>query len=165
MTGAKPKTTLELYFVSNGTAPYIIGEPRAYECDGKDGYVSFNGHFYVEDGPPLPEDIATDTSGRPLRLRHSRRYSEHLPLKMHMLVHRREKEPHTVEVEGNVTKHHYNKVEEHMYLIEIYLRVKHLNTDQYGPVDIGTEDAPDIQQVCFFPTDVQTIFFRVLEKL
>ena len=51
MTEAKA-TTLELYFVSNGVTPYIIGEPREYKCDGKDGYVRFNGHFYVEDGPP-----------------------------------------------------------------------------------------------------------------
>jgi hypothetical protein len=164
MTEAKA-TTLELYFVSHGASPYILGEPRAYECDGQQGHVRFNGYFYVEDGPPLPEDMATDASGRPLRLRHSRRYSEHLPLKMHMMMRRRETDPYKVEVEDNVTKEYHNTVEEHMYFIEIYQRVKHLNTDQYGAVDIGTEEEPDVQNVCFFPTDVQTIYFRVLEEL
>ena len=135
-------TTLEIDFISSKATPYIMDrETAVYECDGKEGSIRFNGYFYVKDEPT--------------------EYSDHLPMKMHMNVKQFEKEPWKIE---NGTEY-YKLVEEQMYFIEIYRRVKHDDTSQYGPVDIGTEDDPDVQDVCFFPTCWQTIYFRVLEEV
>ena len=122
--------------------PHIMGqEPTAYECDGKEGSLRFNGYFYVKDEPT--------------------EYSDHLPMTMHLFVKHVEKEPW--KVEGGTQ--YFKTVEEYMYSVEIYRRVIHDDTSQYGPVDIGTEEDPDVRDVCFFPTCWQTIYFRILEEL
>lgn len=133
-------TTLDIHFVSTGTDPYVMdSDTVTYICDGKEGSLRFNGHFYVEDNE--------------------------FPLKMHLFVRRREKEPYKVDMEYNKTTQHHKIMEEHMFFIEIYKRIKHNSTDMYGPVDIGAEGQEDIQNVCFFPTQWQTIYFRILEVL
>jgi hypothetical protein len=135
-------TTLEIDFTGPKATPYIMDrETTVYECDGKEGSLRFNGYFYVKDEPT--------------------EYSDYLPMKMYLIMRRVEKEPW--KVEGGTQ--YFKTVEEHMYSVEIYRRVTHDDTSQYGPVDIGTEEDPDIQDVCFFPTCWQTIYFRVLEEL
>ena len=131
---------LDIHFISNDTTPYLMDSSSAkYECDGKEGSIQFNGHFYVKD--------------------------EELPMKMTLFVRRREKEPYKVDTEDNKTTQYHNTIEEHLYIVEIYRRIKHKSTDIYGHLDIGAEGEEDIQNVCFFPTQWQTIYFRILEVL
>jgi hypothetical protein len=75
---------------------------------------------------------------------------------------RREKEPYKQEVdEKGISTSYYNIIEEYMYLIEIYKRVIHESTDKYTEIE---EDGMPMK-VCFFPTNKQTIYFRILETL
>ena len=148
-------TTLDIFFMQTTPIIYVKDSDSAtYECDGKEGVLHFNGYFYVEDEAPSPNEEENK----------NRRYSDHLPIKMFLHMKRREKEPYKVEKKPESTTCHYNTLEEHIYYVEIYRRIKHDNTSQYGPVDIGTEEEPDIQNVCFYPTCWQTIHFRVLEE-
>ena len=144
-------TSLRLYF-NNVTkdqhrVPYIIDEDTfEYKCDGKEGTVTFDGYYNVEDRePPYPEDDALERWERPMR------HGVWLPQKLNLYVQ-------WSKVESNEQK----IVEEHGYIIEIYKRVKHASTNQYSEIDDGDDQS---MRVCFFPTDRQTIYFRVLETL
>ena len=138
-----PKT--EIYFNTarkeDHRVPYISNdEPIEYVCDGKEGHVTFDGYFYVEDhAPPYPED-----EGIPIH--ECRRTTEWLPKTVAMYVR-------TLEGE--------KVLEDHAYLVEIYKRVKHECTNKYSELD--GEGAP--MRVCFFPTDRQTMYFRIVETL
>ena len=134
----------------NQRTPYIRGQtPIEYFCDGKEGYIHFDGYYYVENhAPPYPEDEVV----------RQRRYGEWLPQKVIMFTQLREKEPYKVEVIDNVTKTYYKEIENLQYIIEIYNRVIHENTDVISHIDDGGE----LIDVCFFPTNRQTIYFRVL---
>lgn len=153
-------TTVELHFRSIGESPfktpYIREEETVeYICDGKEGSICFNGYYYVEDhAPPYPEDEEMNAWERPTR------YKNYLPQKLHLYMKRREKEPYKKEVdEKGWTRLYYTIHEEHMYLIEIYKRVIHECTDQFS--EIEDEGVP--MKVCFFPTNIQTVYFRILE--
>lgn len=139
--------------------PYIMGQtPIAYECDGKEGYITFNGTYHVENHPPpYPEDEALSRWERP------RRYTEYLPKTHFLSVKKRESAPYKVQVSVNVTRNHYRVFEENLYMIEIYKKVIHECTDHYGPVDL--EGDGELTQVCFTPTNKQTVYFRVLETI
>ena len=156
-------TTLEINFTPTNSEqscrmPYIREDPIDYKCDGVDGHLTFNGYYYVEDhAPPYPEDAEL-----PVWMRE--RHSTWLPqiVKMHALL--RETEPEWVE-RNTVeiwTRYHYKTLEENTYLVEIYKRVKHECTNAYSN-DVDSDG--DEMRICFFPTDKQTIYFRVLEKL
>jgi hypothetical protein len=128
--------------------PYICGqEPIEYFCDGKMGHIHFNGYYYVEDhAPPYLED-------RP------RRHDTWLPQKLIMFMQLVEKEPYKVEVVDNATRSYYKDLENHQYIVEIYKRVIHEKTDVISTVE---DEDGDEMNVCFFPTNRQTIYFRVL---
>ena len=150
-------TTREVYFYqyeedTHQQTPYICGqEPIEYSCDGKEGYIHFNGYYYVENhAPPYLKDEA-------LR---QRRYDVWLPQKLKMITQLREKEPYKEEVVDNVTTSYYKELECLQYIIEVYKKVIHKNTDVIG--EIGDDDGENTR-VCFFPTNRQTIYFRVLE--
>ena len=139
--------------------PYIMGQkPIAYECDGKEGYITFNGTYHVENHPPpYPEDEALSRWERP------RRYTEYLPKTHFLSVKKRESDPYRVDVSANVTRNHYRIFEESLYMVEVYKKVIHECTDHYGPVDL--EGDGEFTQVCFTPTNKQTVYFRVLETI
>jgi hypothetical protein len=150
-------TTREVYFYqyeedTHQQTPYICGqEPIEYSCDGKEGYIHFNGYYYVENhAPPYLEDEAL----RP------RRYDVWLPQKLKMITQLREKEPYKEEVVDNVTTSYYKELECLQYIIEVYKKVIHKNTDVISEIDDGYGENT---RVCFFPTNRQTIYFRVLE--
>jgi len=150
-------TTLTIEFYSlngiNERTPYIRGEPISYKCDGKEGEIYFNGYYYVEDhAPPYPEDEGLEVWVRS-------RYEQYLPKTHMMFVSRYEKEPYKIEKIEDRTINHYKKVEEHIYTIEIYKRVIHECTNEISQI----EDGDDLLDVCFFPTNKQTIYFRVLK--
>ena len=132
--------------------PYICGqEPIEYFCDGKEGYIHFDGYYYVENhAPPYPED-----DGLTLR-----RYDVWLPQKLLMFMQLFEKEPYKVEIDGNTTTSYYKELESLQYIIEIYKKVVHENTDVISELE---DDDGEKTKVCFYPTDRQTIYFRVLE--
>ena len=155
-------TTVEIYFRSIGETPfrtpYIRDEETVeYICDGNEGTICFDGYYYVEDhAPPYPEDDEMKSWERPTR------YSEYLPQKLHLYMKRREKEPYKQEVdEKGISTSYYTIIEEYMYLIEIYKRVIHELTDKYTEIE---EDGMPMK-VCFFSTNKQTIYFRILETL
>ena len=159
-------TTIEIEMYkaeSEGFAtPYIKGqEPIEYICDGKEGSILFDGYYYVEDhGPPYPEDSDPDLKPweRP------RRYSEWLPKKCMMFMKRRETEPSKEEYDEveKCTRIYYNYLEQQNYMIEIYKRVIHECTDEISEIE---DDDGSPMNVCFFPTNKQTIYFRVLEEI
>ena len=136
--------------------PYICGqEPIEYFCDGKEGYIHFDGYYYVENhAPPYLEDDALDILDRPTR------YDVWLPQKLIMFTQLFEKEPYKVEVVDNVTKSYYKELENLKYIIEIYKKVIHENTDVISEIE---DDDREKMMVCFFPTNRQTIYFRVIE--
>jgi|688.fasta_scaffold310680_2 hypothetical protein len=152
-------TTHQVYFYGyeKGThqkTPYIRGqEPIEYFCDGKEGYIHFDGYYYVENhAPPYLEDDAVGPC----------RCNSWLPQKLVMFSRLFEKEPYEVEVLDNVTKSYYKEIESLQYIIEIYKKEIHENTDIISEIEDNNRDA---MRVCFFPTNRQTIYFRVLEIL
>ena len=119
--------------------PYICNqEPIEYFCDGKEGYIHFDGYYYVENhAPPYLEDEALGP----------RRYDVWLPQKLTMFVQLFEKD-------------NYKELECLQYIVEIYKKVIHENTDVISDIEEGDGEK---MKVCFFPTNRQTIYFRVLE--
>jgi hypothetical protein len=152
-------TTHKVYFnrYENGThqqTPYISDqEPIEYFCDGKEGYIHFDGYYYVENhAPPYLEDEALGP----------RRYNSWLPQKLVMFSLVFEKEPYEVEVVDNVTKSYYKEIESLKYIVEIYKKEINEITDVISEIDEGNGEKLN---VCFFPTNRQMIYFRVLEIL
>ena len=151
-------TTIEAYFMALlGEEPdaYIKGQrPIDYKCDGKEGFITFDGYFYVEDHPPpYPEDDI-----------YRRRYSHWLPKKQLLSVTLRETEEKETPTDicGNYTIT-YKIFETRQYIVEVYKRVVHECTDEYGDLEDDWDDGTPMK-VCFFPTDKQTLYFRILEN-
>jgi hypothetical protein len=170
---AMSKTTkLEVYFHTTDSSrklPYVMEEePIIFTCDGTEGSITFDGYYYVEDhAPPYPEDEALKPWERPTR------HSEWLPKVLQLYVKRRETEPYKVErieptdfdpligIESfGGTTYYYKTLEEYAYEIEIYRRVVHESTDRISEEE--DEDGTPMR-VCFFPTNRQTLYFRVLK--
>jgi hypothetical protein len=113
--------------------------PTEYKCDGTQGSYTFNGYYYVENHPPpYPEDEKLKLYERPYR------HSNYLPQILELYVKS------------------YTTGEEHFYKVEIYKKEIHMNTDKISTItdDDGTE-----MNVCFFPTNLQTLYFKILETL
>ena len=131
--------------------PYVDRwEPIEYKCDGSQGSLTFDGHYYVEDGEPTEE---------------ARHESPHmyLPQKLRLYAYIRETDPYKQDVDDNGdTTSYYRTIENHGYVVEIYKRVKHECTDKIS--EMVDEDGQPMN-VCFFPTNKQTIYFRVLDTL
>jgi hypothetical protein len=136
--------------------PYICGqEPIEYFCDGKEGYIHFDGYYYVENhAPPYLDDEDLEILDRPIR------YDAWLPQKLIMFTQICEKDPYKVEVVDNMTKSYHTELETLQYIIEIYSKVIHENTDVISDIE---EHDRENTIVCFFPTNRQTIYFRVIE--
>ena len=133
--------------------PYICNqEPIEYFCDGKEGYIHFDGYYYVENhAPPYLEDEALG----------ARRYDVWLPQKLTMFVQLFEKEAYKAEIVDNMTTRIYHKELECLqYIVEIYKKVIHENTDVISEIE---EEDGEKMNVCFFQTNRQTIYFRVIE--
>jgi hypothetical protein len=166
------ETVLQVGFdtLGDGSAfncPLIRDETTIeYICDGKEGMVSFDGYFHVEDhAPPYPEDDALPMWELPTR------NSRWLPIKLRLYMQRREKEPYGYEKETSpfpsfipwdVTYPLYRVLEEHEYIVEVYKRIIHEST--YRISTIEDEDGTPMR-VCFNSTHRQTVYFRVLEDI
>ena len=145
-----PGTPTETYinFYSNGherRTPYIQ-ELIEYENDGVEGCIHFDGYYYVYDGS---EDEFIK--------RYQNVEENCLPQRMLMDVIVQEKEPY----------HRYKNsswartVSHDQYEVEFYQRTKIKCTDQIS--EIEDEDGEPMN-VCFFPTDEQRLYFRVIKK-
>ena len=134
--------------------PYIRDNKTViYDCDGLKGSASFNGYFYVEDEEPSKEYLNKEIWDRPMR------YSQWLPKKAILTVITKELEREVVNLEYGYTDEYYKTLYETTYMIEIYKRDLHESTNEYGELeDEGVA-------VCFFPTNRQTIYFRILETI
>lgn len=137
--------------------PYVRdGETVVYECDGKEGSISFNGYFYVEKGPPPYPDDHLKPWERP------RRHSEWLPKKVAMSLTKRDKEPYKVVKKSSTSWQEFHKeYEKCFYVIEIYKMESYESTDEISQI----EDFGEPLDVCFFPTNQMKIWFRVLEDI
>jgi hypothetical protein len=120
------------------SVPYVRhSDSVVYECDGKEGTITFNGYYYVENGPPpYPED-------RDGRLK--RRYSEWLPKKLFMSL-------------KPSIKHHKSV----FYMIEVYKMEVYESTNEISEID---DEDGEPMKVCFFPTNRMKLWFRVLEDM
>ena len=94
--------------------PYICRqEPIEYFCDGKDGYIHFDGYYYVENhAPPYLE-----RGDRP------ERYDTWLPQTLVMFAQLHEKDPYKTEVVDNTSIYYYKEIENFQYIIEIYKKM------------------------------------------
>jgi hypothetical protein len=127
-----------VFFSLNGdhfSVPHIRDEePITYECDGKQGYITFDGSFNVDNFPYPSYDHLPEWE-RP------QRYPRTLPIIMDMYVR-------------NGICRTFDK-----YMIEVYKKVIHESTDKISEI----EEEGETMRVCFTPTDRQTIYFTVLE--
>ncbi len=140
---------------------YISGmRPIEYECDGKSGFIHFDGYYYIENHPPpYSEDEHLKPWERP------RRYSSWLPKTLFIQVTKRQEEPYKEEVsESGVTTRYYDIIEQKFYQIEIYKKEVFESTDKISENADFDEDGEPIH-ICFFPTNIQKVYFRVLETL
>ena len=143
---------LEVYFQSmtdEPRCPYIRDqESKEFSINETEGSITFNGYYYVEDEPPPYKDNSYD------------HYPKWLPQQVFLNTTLKEIES---EVKTDTTTYtNYDYLEEHTYIVEIYKRVKHKSTNEYRTLE---EDDGSEMEVCFFPTDLQTLYFRIIEKL
>jgi len=161
--------TREVYFQNykedtNSRLPYIISETEIdYQIQDKTGSITFDGYYYVEDhAPPYPEDGHLEIYER-------NRHSDWLPKTVQLYVRLRETEPYINTTDANGITHTAHKtLEEDLYVIEIYKRITHESTDRVSTVSAKPytgSDTEDEMNVCFFPTNKMTLYFRVLARL
>jgi hypothetical protein len=158
-------TVIDLFFHNvdgeSRCVPYIANEEGVeYVCPsfvvGGEGTISFDGYFYVNDAAELtPEEERMQPWDRPSR------YGRYLPMELRMVMQRREREPAEREVtpEG-WTRCKYTVLEEHDCIINVYKRVTHESTNRVSEIE---DDDGEPMSVCFFPTNRQTLYFRIVE--
>jgi len=133
-------TTIEAFFLEDGDeiAPFILGqEALAYECDGKEGSITFNGYYRVEDSAlPLKHLVS-------IKIRETEpcRVVEHEVPE----ISEEEYKEKGYRVLSHVEKF-YNTLEQYMYRIEVHKRFRH-DPDNYHHIT------------------KQTVWFRVLSEV
>lgn len=146
--------TLDFHPMNRDTRPYIQELiDYKYDDETKQGQIKFNGYYYVDDATELPKVTF-----------------------MHMVLN--EDEPYKIEEVdesntpfalrmkeygvtcGMCTRYYYNELDNRLYEIEFYKREKIENTDVISTID---DDGGEMD-VCFFPTDIQILYFRVLQE-
>lgn len=153
--------SLQVQFVHTDRAHPYVQEAFAFECDGRHGYLEFNGYYYVNDVGATEDD---------------RRFSVSLPKEEMVIVTRRLDVPPLIWrayepsflkdangahplVEMELTEY---RVDQASYKILVERREKIYNTDVLSTIDDADGEE---MSVCFFPTDKQRVYFRVLEVL
>lgn len=124
------------HFIHTDTSNGLV--PYIRECinfvnDGLNGSITFDGYYYEDDS--------------------------NLPQQMLMFYSKYEAEPYDQKDLSGVLHSYYNKLEELVCDIEITGRKIIENTDQYSnEIDDGSE-----MRICFFPTNKQTLHFKILK--
>jgi hypothetical protein len=152
----------EIHFLHSGasSSPPHIRELHSYICDGSEGIIEFDGHYYLSNGSETPlylqsskslptkeiifTQLLSDTPKYVTRAPHPYQPLELVP-------------SHSSQ---NIEYVSYDVLEENLYLIEIYRRKIVECTDQISTIE--DEDGEEMK-VCFFPTARQRLYFRVLE--
>ena len=140
-----------VFFPVQCYGPYIQNLLE-YECDGKEGHITFNGYYYVDD---LPSDEHSRSLPQTTIMRMTR-YST-FPEDTETWFTRETMLGCLTDVKHTKTK----KLEQHEYEVEIYKRTKHENTSKISTIPDEDGSAMD---VCFFPTHTQTLYFKVLKQ-
>ncbi len=147
----------EVEFERCGGPPYV-SELYSYTCDGSEGIIEFDGYYRLNDGEgdyyksykslPSKELFCTRlVSDTPKYV--TRALNPWQPLEL---------DPsHSSQ---NIEYVSYDILETNLYLIEVYRRETIECTNQISTIE--DEDGEEMN-VCFFPTDHQRIYFRVLE--
>lgn len=129
----------------NGRRIYIQ-ELKNYSIDLSlnEGTIEFNGYYYVNDEPPKDE--------------WNRQYSETMPtiLLMDVFVMDAESKP----VPGEPNSSTREIISSDRFLIEVYKRDYIKNTNVISKIE---DDDGEEMNVCFFPTDHQRLYFRILK--
>jgi hypothetical protein len=100
----------------------------------KEGYIHFDGYYYV--------------------------MNEEFPKRIFFNTTVREEKPYEEKETENGYECKYRVIEDKFYEVEIYDRIKMVNTSSYDEVD---EDGSKMR-ICYFPTHEQKILFRVINS-
>lgn len=146
----------EVEFIHCGRPPYIR-ELHSYTCDGSGGIIEFDGYYRLNDGE---DDFYEHCKSLPSKELICTRLLSDTPrivprLYPSPLVDICASEPSEVQ-----TCLSYSILEQNTYLIEVYRRETIECTNQISRIE--DEDGEEMN-VCFFPTDRQRLYFRVLE--
>ena len=115
-----------------------------YKISDISGHLMFDGYYYVD--------------------------NEDLPKTVHLHHMATELEPYkstiteTGPFAGQGITYYYKDIINNFYEVQITDRVKHENTDKISEVYLDSEDE-EPSNVCFFPTDKQTIQFTILSTI
>lgn len=139
-------TRYDVTFRHNRPSPYIQSV-FAYECDGSQGMLEFDGYYYVNDtADPINDELD-----------YVSRYSVSLPKEESVIVIVFHSTPPQI-ISDEL--YEYN-VDVFDYKIVVERREKIRDTSEYSTIEDGNEE----MNVCFFPTCRQRIYFRVIETL
>jgi hypothetical protein len=127
-------TLRQFHFYSNDRRVPFIETLINYKISKTDGHIEFNGYYYI--------------------------LNEELPKRVFYITTLREEHPYIENITDTTVNSSYKLLEEKFYEIEIHDRQKIKHTSKYSEIDAGGEK----MSVCFFPTDEQKIFFRVLKE-
>jgi hypothetical protein len=138
----------DIQFTANHQYPHML-EVYDYACDGERGEVEFNGYYTIHDAS---EGYDPEIS---------------MPKEAHLLVTKyHDEEPRRwtdpADVSGFVTSHTELHRDRYIYRVLIERRVKLQNTNSWSE---DVDDDGNVYTVCYFPTDRQRIWFRVLETI
>jgi hypothetical protein len=140
-------TTTEIHFFGKKNTPYIMDlKSYSYDASVNIGCIHFNGYYYVNDENQSEDENHFDVS---------------LPQTMPIAVMVNSSEP-VVEISprgGTIYK--YERLEEHLYLVEFYERREVQDTSQISEID---DDEGGTMSVCFFPTKEQKLYFKILKE-
>lgn len=133
---------IEFFLVhpNDSVITFYIRKLFDYVNDGENGHIEFNGYIYY--------DIGDET-------KYNRQLTKGL---LHMTEYSSEgKEDPT---KPGVTS--YSFIQRHIYEVEFIQREIISETDRYSTI-ADEEDKP--MRVCFFPTDHQRVYFKVLREI
>ncbi len=108
-----------------------------YDTEKKEGSFKFDGYWYVNE-----QEL------------------EKHPFTYTMCYSKVSYPPRVEKLEGGGERHHYKYYEYIEFEAELYKQEKIKNTNEYSSID----DDGEAMEVCFFPTDIQQIWFRVKEE-
>lgn len=147
----------DVMFTHCGGPPHIR-ELHSYTCDGSEGIIEFDGYYRLNDGT---DDCYVSCKSLPAKEIISAQLLSDTP----RIVSRPNRSSHVIELDSyttfeNMSYTSYDILEDNLYLIEVYRRETIECTNQISTIE--DEDGEEMN-VCFFPTDRQRLYFRVLE--
>jgi hypothetical protein len=147
----------DLTFMNCGRPPHIR-ELVSYACDGSEGIIEFDGYYYINDSSDSCYSTCKSLPAK--EILHVVSYSDNPPQV------RYEMQPSLLpDADGTrplvqVMHTKYEIIDDNFYLIEIYKRETIRCTNQISTIE---DDDGEEMNVCFFPTDLQRLYFRVIE--